>query len=227
MAILQVGMTEEKKVVVIIGAGFAGIASAAKLIDNEVDDIVILEAEDRIGGRIHSIEFGGENKKIDLGGQWVHGEKDNVIYEMTKDYADFGSSPFHEIDETFLVSNGAEIDQKKCSRLSELCYDILENSHMEMRKYNLSIGDFVIEKYTRVLKTPEYEDIDEKLAQMMLENMHRETIAFYASPSWFDISARLNTDYDIAAGNQYITWKEKGYITAVDYITVSIAKSFN
>lgn len=218
-------MTQERKVI-IIGAGLAGISTAAKLIEKGVDDVVILEAEDRIGGRIHSVEFGGEGKKIDLGGQWVHGEKDNVIYEMTKDHADFGYSPFHEIDETFLLSNGAEIDQSKCVRLSALSYEILENSHKEMRKFNSSLGDFFIEKFTRVLQTPEYEDIDEKLAQMMMDNIHRETNAFYASQSWEDISARLNTDYDIAAGNQYITWKDKGYITAVDYITVSIANIF-
>jgi monoamine oxidase len=59
----------ESKNIVIIGAGLAGIACASKLLENEIDDFVILEAEDRIGGRIHSVNFGKANQRIDLGGQ--------------------------------------------------------------------------------------------------------------------------------------------------------------
>lgn len=50
---------------VIVGAGLAGYSAAAKLMENEVDDILVLEAEDRIGGRVHSIPFNGG--VIDMG----------------------------------------------------------------------------------------------------------------------------------------------------------------
>ena len=39
--------------VVIVGAGAAGIAAASKLYQHGFE-VVVLEAEDRIGGRIHS-----------------------------------------------------------------------------------------------------------------------------------------------------------------------------
>ena len=40
--------------VVIVGAGASGLAAASKLITNGVEDVVVLEASDRTGGRIHS-----------------------------------------------------------------------------------------------------------------------------------------------------------------------------
>lgn len=52
--------------VVIVGAGLSGYSAAAKLIENDIDDILVLEAENRIGGRVHSVPF--DNGYIDMGG---------------------------------------------------------------------------------------------------------------------------------------------------------------
>ena len=43
--------------VIIIGAGAAGIAAASRLFENGFKKVTILEAENRIGGRIHTIKF--------------------------------------------------------------------------------------------------------------------------------------------------------------------------
>jgi len=47
----------EKKCVVIIGAGASGIAAATRLYENGIEDIIVLEAENRIGGRVHTIDI--------------------------------------------------------------------------------------------------------------------------------------------------------------------------
>ena len=44
--------------VVIIGAGISAVAAANLLIREGIDDIVILEATERVGGRICSIDLG-------------------------------------------------------------------------------------------------------------------------------------------------------------------------
>ena len=44
--------------VVIIGGGISGISAAHHLINSGFEDITILEASNRIGGRIHSIDLG-------------------------------------------------------------------------------------------------------------------------------------------------------------------------
>ncbi len=64
----------DRKKIVIVGAGAAGIGCARWLLDhydNYEDgaassvDVVVLEARDRIGGRVNSASFGGA--LVDLG----------------------------------------------------------------------------------------------------------------------------------------------------------------
>lgn len=54
--------------IVVVGAGISGISFAAKLIENGFKNLVILEAENRIGGRVHTVPFA--SNVLDLGGQW-------------------------------------------------------------------------------------------------------------------------------------------------------------
>src|SRR6266568_807149 len=59
--------------VIILGAGAAGMAAAAVLSENGVSTL-ILEARDRIGGRIHTIDDPAFPIPIDLGAEYVHGD---------------------------------------------------------------------------------------------------------------------------------------------------------
>ena len=64
--------------VLIIGAGMAGLAAAAELRALGFEDVAILEARDRIGGRIWTDAIGG-NIPVDLGASWIHGVDGNPI----------------------------------------------------------------------------------------------------------------------------------------------------
>ena len=64
--------------VVVIGAGIAGLAAAAELQSKGFEDIVVLEARDRVGGRIWTDRIGDGNP-VDLGASWIHGVKGNPI----------------------------------------------------------------------------------------------------------------------------------------------------
>src|SRR2546423_2936069 len=64
-------MSEQE--VLIIGAGAAGLAAARKL-SQAKQRIVILEARDRTGGRIHTIQQPGHPLPIELGAEFVHGK---------------------------------------------------------------------------------------------------------------------------------------------------------
>lgn len=44
--------------IIIVGAGASGIAAASKLLQNNFTNLVILEAENRIGGRVQTVDFG-------------------------------------------------------------------------------------------------------------------------------------------------------------------------
>ena len=58
--------------VIIIGAGAAGLA-AARVLANRGFDVDVVEARDRIGGRVWSQPVGPQNIRAELGAEFVHG----------------------------------------------------------------------------------------------------------------------------------------------------------
>jgi monoamine oxidase len=58
--------------VVVIGAGAAGLAAARALHDAGVD-VEVLEGRDRAGGRIFSVTDSGAHRPVELGAEFIHG----------------------------------------------------------------------------------------------------------------------------------------------------------
>ncbi|XP_069679727.1 spermine oxidase [Periplaneta americana] len=80
MASAAENITSNRCKILIIGAGMAGLSAASHLVKNGVTDFKILEARNRIGGRIVSTNTG--NHKIELGANWIHGVLGNPMYEI-------------------------------------------------------------------------------------------------------------------------------------------------
>jgi monoamine oxidase len=71
--------------VIIIGAGISGISCAKHLSEQGISSI-ILEARNRIGGRIYTYDSLGV--KVDVGATFIHGaSKENPIYNLFKKYS--------------------------------------------------------------------------------------------------------------------------------------------
>ncbi|XP_055377653.1 peroxisomal N(1)-acetyl-spermine/spermidine oxidase [Condylostylus longicornis] len=66
--------------ILIVGAGMAGLSAANHLLQNGCDNFKIIEARNRIGGRIISIPI--DQHKIELGANWIHGVLGNPIFEL-------------------------------------------------------------------------------------------------------------------------------------------------
>jgi len=65
--------------VVVIGAGFSGLAAARELRAQGLE-VVVVEARDRVGGRVSTRRLEG-GLQIDLGGQWI-GPTQTRMYEL-------------------------------------------------------------------------------------------------------------------------------------------------
>lgn len=63
---------------VVIGAGVSGLA-AARLLADAGQRVVVLEARERIGGRVHTERADGA--LTDLGASWIHGINDSPVFE--------------------------------------------------------------------------------------------------------------------------------------------------
>lgn len=69
--------------VLIIGAGMAGLAAGRTLVDDGYT-VIILEARDRIGGRIWTDRTLG--LPLDLGASWIHGTDNPTLPELARRY---------------------------------------------------------------------------------------------------------------------------------------------
>ncbi|CAA2958176.1 polyamine oxidase 1 [Olea europaea subsp. europaea] len=93
--------------VLIVGAGISGISAAKLLAENGVKDVVILEAADRIGGRIRKEEFGGVT--VELGAGWiagVGGKQSNPVWELARQsnlrtcFSDYSNARYNIYDDS-------------------------------------------------------------------------------------------------------------------------------
>lgn len=67
---------------IVVGAGISGLGAARHLVDKG-HEVSVLEARDRIGGRIWTgQQWSGTS--LDLGASWIHGVDGNPIADLAK-----------------------------------------------------------------------------------------------------------------------------------------------
>ena len=69
--------------IVIVGAGIAALAAADELQVRGFSDVVLLEARDRVGGRIWTSSI-GDGIPVELGATWIHGVRGNPISDIVE-----------------------------------------------------------------------------------------------------------------------------------------------
>jgi monoamine oxidase len=67
---------------IVIGAGYAGL-TAARLLKDAGKTVLLLEARDRVGGRVHT-HYIDNQLYVDLGGQWI-GPTQDKIYALAQE----------------------------------------------------------------------------------------------------------------------------------------------
>jgi monoamine oxidase len=109
--------------VIIIGAGMAGLSAARKLADAG-KSVVVLEARERIGGRIHtdrSLGFAAE-----LGANWIHGRDNNPLVALANT-SGARNVPFNHYDMAVLSGSGRPLDEgERTQRLGNIFEQALQ-----------------------------------------------------------------------------------------------------
>ena len=94
--------------VLVIGAGIAGLGAARALKGAGFTNIIVLEARNRVGGRIWTDRSFGF--PVDLGASWIHGMKGGNPIPVLADNAGAGTYITDDEKLTVYNTNGAKID---------------------------------------------------------------------------------------------------------------------
>ncbi|XP_076373029.1 spermine oxidase-like [Tachypleus tridentatus] len=209
-------ITSKHWTVVIVGAGISGLAAAQRLIERGCSSVLVLEAQDHPGGRIHTINFG--DGVLDLGAQWVHGEKENPLFEYAQNL-DILSDPRTE----YSVEGRGLFYSETAEQVPEIVVDetlmALENikediyklfSPIESNNYlsnSVSVGEFFKQKFEVFLE--ECEDLPHVQAwrRGIYEWFLKHELAENACNSLNDLSCCGFAEWTVCPGNYLINFK--------------------
>ncbi|CAF2402689.1 unnamed protein product [Rotaria sp. Silwood2] len=104
--------------VIIVGGGVAGLA-AAKTLGRDVN-YVLVEAQNYLGGRILTVDA-APNLTVDLGAQYVHGDKKNTVYDICDELNILLSDDEESDDEALIVtSEGKNVKSEVLDKATDL-----------------------------------------------------------------------------------------------------------
>ena len=105
--------------VVVVGAGFAGLAAARKLADAG-GRVTVLEARERIGGR--TLTDTSLGVPIDIGASWIHGTENNPLTELAKIVG--ATTVATDFEDFVLLEDHREVDPKAAAASVEAWHRI-------------------------------------------------------------------------------------------------------
>ncbi|XP_015837020.2 lysine-specific histone demethylase 1A [Tribolium castaneum] len=199
--------------IIIIGAGPAGIAAASKLFENSFTNLLILEAENRIGGRINSVKLG--EKYVDLGAEYCHGQKGNIVYELVKDLNVLAPISSH-FKPALYYSNGSRLQDSFTEELQAIIlgYDDFEtNSNFSGR----SVGEVFTSRYNATIMKKYEGDAEKiKLLKEALRLAEKVSLMIDGAFSWLETSPVKH--YVRSEGHQLLVWQGLGYRTILQVL---------
>lgn len=226
------------KTVIVVGAGISGLAAARKLKDKGFT-VQVLEAQDRVGGRLRSDRSLGI--AFDEGASWIHGIDGNPITDLAQKA---GMATFHTDDES-LVSydlGGVLRSEAAFSSVEAEYYSILETlmNHGSPTKsfetvffeqYPQFANDRLWRFFLSTYMTFDRGDLDKTSSLLYNEGEEFDGIEKIATNGYDTIPTFLATGLDVQL-NQRVTKIDfsgkmvkvahNGLVSEADYVIVSV-----
>ncbi len=121
--------------VIVIGAGVSGLA-AAKTIAKAGKKVLVLEARDRVGGRVWTDRSTFAPLPIERGASWIHGVKDNPLADFAQSLG-MRFAPTDEESRTIHGPDGKVLSRAAVRALDDR-YASLESRIYELRETRLA-----------------------------------------------------------------------------------------
>ncbi|HYK46744.1 MAG TPA: NAD(P)/FAD-dependent oxidoreductase [Parafilimonas sp.] len=187
--------------IIVVGAGAAGLMGAYEL-SRRGKNVLILEAANRLGGRIHTVVDGSFSQPIELGAEFIHGDLDitlGLLKEAGIKYHEAKGKMFH-------LEKG---EFKKENNFSDHWDELMKR--MGGLKEDLPLGEFLI----RFFNDDKYNDLRESVRHFaegfdLADLSDASTMALYKE--WKD---EWGTQYRV----------DGGYQRLIDYLASACKKN--
>lgn len=179
----------------ILGAGAAGIAAARKFKKSKLT-FLVLEADERPGGRLHSCYLNNidpslkENVRIDAGGQWIY-DRNSPLYHFAKEKGLLIFDKSKSENGIFVREDGVPIDLEFADEVERLVKDILENCttfKQQEDDYPKNLDEYLTTEFEK--KLSHKDPVVQMQARQLLDWNKRVIAADYAAPDLTKISAK-------------------------------------
>lgn len=168
---------------IILGAGISGLGAGETLKKSGMN-FVILEADDRVGGRINTAEMIQRNAKnessimVDAGAQWLHG-RNNELFKVADAFNLILPEVSQEAEGDYIREDGFLFDEYLVKKVDFVFGQILEECEQLKGQKNLkfpsSIEEFVNEKFMKFVDS--LQTGDEKKQAVQLLDWHRKFVS--------------------------------------------------
>jgi len=132
------------KKALIVGGGIAGLTAAKYLCESNDWQVVLLEAQGELGGRIKTVQYG--KQKYEHGANYLHIIPDDPLNLIIEEGGiELGAQPCSTFTDFLVIDNkGCLLDAKKVSRGIDLALDYINKAKTskDPEKINQSITNF-------------------------------------------------------------------------------------
>lgn len=214
--------------VIIIGAGIAGLAAADKLIEDGITNFKILEARHVAGGRLCSMPY-DEDKYLELGAQWIHGERGNHMYSFAQKHylLDLESAENYEAEGLFTTSEGDAVDSKLVKEIQDICLNAIavcsELLEKDLSYVPSSIGEILTQHFQRYLDNYNNSRDDIRLKTGIFRWFWNFLCIDNSCYSMNEVSSKTWFEYIDCPGNSRISLKN-GFQSVIDRMLQGIPK---
>lgn len=134
------------------------MAAARACVKRGINDIIILEAKGRVGGRIQSVEI--MDGFIEFGAQWLHGNN-NELYELANQHQLLSKTPSFEGEGKFLRDDGFTYSEEFLKKVEGVVTNILRECEEFTKLENdcsFSVGEYLKTEFQKYIRTNLYDD---------------------------------------------------------------------